>query len=57
MSDRAYTAKKRALEIFEELELTKHITRHTIDELFSSGAPHIYILPRFCNDSACHLVF
>ena len=25
--------------------------------LFLSGAPHIHILPQFCNDSACCLVY
>ena len=40
-----------------QLELTEHITRTLMGNLSSSRASHIHILPQFCDDSACRLVF
>ena len=39
-----------------KLEPPKHIIPTQLVYLFSRGAPHMHIIPQFCNDSACCLV-
>ena len=41
--------------LFSKLELTKHITRMLMANLFSRGTPHIHILPQFCNSADCQV--